>query len=379
MALSSFNNFFYSNLIRPILFLLDGEKAHDLTLGFLRNTQHSFLNILYRQTRVQDPIELLGLKFPNKVGLAAGLDKNAACIDAFDAMGFGFIEVGTVTPLAQPGNAKPRMFRIESHNALINRLGFNNLGIQSFISNVERSKFKESALTDPNSTSQSRILLGLNIGKNALTPIEDATKDYLICLKEVYPYADYVTINISSPNTKNLRSLQNDEALEELLSSLEQERVRLKSVHKKHVPLFLKIAPDLDDSQIEVIANTLNAVSSKSSSTADPSGSTLKGSWGLIATNTTLSRSAVEGTEHASEAGGLSGRPVFELSNRVIQQMRHHLGADFVIIGVGGIMSAEDALAKVKAGANLVQIYTGLIYKGPGLVSQIANALKIKT
>jgi len=377
----SIHHFFYSKLLRPLLFSLDAESAHDLTLFFLRKTQNTFLSILYRQATIDDPIELVGLKFPNRVGLAAGLDKNAACIDAFSSMGFGFIEVGTVTPLAQGGNPKPRMFRIPEKTALINRLGFNNLGTKTFIDNVKKTQFKE---RHAKSTLRTPTLLGLNIGKNAVTPIEDAAKDYLICLRDVYPFADYVTINISSPNTKNLRSLQNDEALELLLMTLEKERAHLAKSYNKHVPLFLKIAPDLDDTQIEVIANTLIKVSKRAGEPQtfgapdgeSPPTQSEPQSWGLIATNTTLSRDAVAGLKHSNETGGLSGAPVLESSNRVIKAMRERLGPEFAIIGVGGICSAQDALEKLKAGANLVQIYTGLIYRGPSLVSEIAQALK---
>jgi dihydroorotate dehydrogenase len=368
MLRQTLHSLLYRNFIRPVLFCLDAEKSHDLTLSLLSKTQRTALRSLYQQPKVDDPVELLGLSFPNKVGLAAGLDKNAACIDAFEAMGFGFIEVGTVTPLAQSGNPKPRMFRIVQKNALINRFGFNNLGLQSFITNVERAQCKSSS-------AKSKVLIGLNIGKNAVTPIEDATSDYLICLKEVYPYADYVTINISSPNTKNLRSLQSDAALDELLQSLEVERAKLMKVHAKRVPMFLKIAPDLDGDQMKVIAQSLQRVSSISKANSNEAPDSA-GYWGLIATNTTLSRAAVEGLPNADQTGGLSGAPVLEASNAVIQQMRELLGPDFVIIGVGGIMSAKDAVSKLRAGANLVQIYSGLIYAGPSLVSEVAQALK---
>jgi len=370
MFSTSILNFFYSRLVRPVLFRLDPEDAHDLTLAFLKRTQNTPLSVFYSQNTLSDPVELLGLKFPNKVGLAAGLDKNAACIDAFNAMGFGFVEVGTVTPLAQGGNPKPRMFRIPHKNALINRLGFNNLGTETFLKNVKVAKFKR---ISNQASKSSQMLLGLNIGKNASTPIEEAANDYLICLRDVYEFADYVTINISSPNTKNLRSLQNDEALEQLLMTLEQERIKLQSIHNKHVPLFLKIAPDLDDAQMEVIANTLIKIKNSSASNS-PNSKTQ--SWGLIATNTTLSREDVQGSVHANEAGGLSGAPVLRASNTVIKTMRNRLGPDFAIIGVGGVCSGKDALEKLAAGANLVQIYTGLIYLGPGLVTEVAQALR---
>jgi dihydroorotate dehydrogenase len=293
------------------------------------------------------------LKFPNRVGLAAGLDKNARCIDGLGAMGFGFVEVGTVTPLAQPGNPKPRLFRLPEARALINRLGFNNDGLDAFVANVKRSSFRSRGGATP-------MLLGLNIGKNAATPIEDATSDYLKGLDGVYPHADYVAVNISSPNTKNLRALQSDEALDSLLGAVAERREILVGQHGKRVPIFVKIAPDLDAAQVEVIAATLQR----------------HGMDGVIATNTTLARDAVKGLSHAEETGGLSGAPVLQASNRVIRQLRAALGKKYPIIGVGGIMSAEDALSKIKAGANVVQIYTGLIYSGPDLVRDAALAIK---
>ena len=336
-------------LARAFLFNLDPEAAHDLTLNQLAQTQNTFLDRAYRQPWVADPIQLAGLHFPNRVGMAAGLDKNARCIDGLGAMGFGFVEVGTVTPLAQPGNAKPRMFRLPEAKALINRLGFNNQGLDAFVSNVKKSRFR----------SQGR-LLGLNIGKNAATPIERATDDYLIGLSGVYEHADYVTVNISSPNTKNLRSLQTDEALDQLLSALNERKLALADQHQKRVPVFLKIAPDLDDDQIAVISASL-----------------LKHQMdGVIATNTTLSRDAVKAMQHGDEAGGLSGAPVLAGSNRVIRLLRQHLGAQFPIIGVGGILTGYDAVSKIEAGADVVQIYTGLIYKGPALVHEVAKALR---
>ncbi len=344
-------------LARPFLFGLDPEVAHEITLHSLARIQRTPLEWAYCNTRVDDPITLAGLKFPNRVGLAAGLDKNARCIDGLGAMGFGFVEVGTVTPLAQPGNPKPRMFRLPRANALINRLGFNNDGLDAFVANVKRSAlFKERALQ-----TASGMLLGLNIGKNAATPIERATDDYLIALEGVYPFADYVTVNISSPNTKNLRALQSDEALDSLLGAVSAKREVLVKQFKKRVPIFVKIAPDLDETQISVIAATLER----------------HGMDGVIATNTTLSRDAVKGMRHGEEAGGLSGAPVLAMSNRVIAQLRAALGKQFPIIGVGGILSAADAVSKIKAGADVVQIYTGLIYKGPDLVKEAAIAIKI--
>ena len=337
-------------LTRPFLFGLDAEAAHDLTLAALARLQNTPAQCLWQGPRVADPVELAGLTFPNRVGLAAGLDKNGRCIDGLGAMGFGFIEVGTVTPKAQPGNPKPRIFRLPQANALINRLGFNNDGLQAFVANVQRAKSFRAA----------GGVLGLNIGKNAATPIERAADDYLIGLEGVFPHADYVTVNISSPNTKNLRELQGDAALDALLGALQQRRLQLQKTQRRQVPMFLKIAPDLDEAQVGVIAATLRRHRID----------------GVIATNTTLERGAVQGLPHAAEAGGLSGAPVLAASNRVIAQLRAALGKGYPIIGVGGVMSAADARSKLEAGADLVQIYTGLIYKGPGLVGEVAAALR---
>jgi len=335
-------------LARPFLFGLDPEHAHELTLGALARWQNTPLQCTWSQTRVDDPVTVAGLRFPNRIGLAAGLDKNGRCIDGLAAMGFGFIEVGTVTPKGQPGNPKPRMFRLPEANALINRLGFNNDGLDAFLANVKRARFR----------SQGGIL-GLNIGKNAATPIERAVDDYLICLDGVYPHADYVTVNISSPNTKNLRELQSDDALDALLGAVQQRKAALAQQHGRSVPIFVKIAPDLDDAQVNAIAAIL----------------TRHGIDGVIATNTTIARDAVKTLRHGDETGGLSGAPVFEASNRVIAQLRAALGAAYPIIGVGGVLSAADAQAKIAAGANLVQVYTGFIYKGPALIHDAARAL----
>jgi dihydroorotate dehydrogenase len=337
-------------LARPFLFGIDPEHAHELTLGSIAKLQNTPGQCLWQQRRVEDPVNLAGLRFPNRVGLAAGLDKNGRCIDGLGAMGFGFIEVGTVTPKAQPGNPKPRMFRLPEAEALINRLGFNNDGLDAFLANVRRARrFRRAG-----------GIVGLNIGKNAATPIENAADDYLAALAGVYPHADYVTVNISSPNTKNLRALQSDEALDALLSALRQRKEQLAKQHGRRVPMFVKIAPDLDEAQVGVIAATL-----------------LKnGIDGVVATNTTVARDAVQGLAHAEETGGLSGRPVFEASNRVVRLLRAALGPGYPIIGVGGVMSGADAKAKVDAGADLVQIYTGLIYKGPALVGEAAQALQ---
>lgn len=336
-------------LARRFLFGLDPEAAHDLTISSLARLQDTPLRCAWSETRIDDPVTVAGLRFPNRIGLAAGLDKNGRCIDALGAMGFGFIEVGTVTPKPQPGNPKPRMFRLPEAGALINRMGFNNDGLAAFVANVQRAK----------SFRAGGGILGLNIGKNAATPIENAVDDYLIGLDGVAPHADYVAVNISSPNTKNLRALQSDEALDALLGALAARRDEIAGTLGRRVPMFVKIAPDLDEAQVDVVAATLRR----------------HGLDGVIATNTTISRGAVQGLRHAEETGGLSGRPVAEASNRVIRRLRAALGAGFPIIGVGGVMSGDDARAKLDAGADLVQIYTGLIYRGSALVGEAARAL----
>ena len=299
--------------------------------------------------RVADPVTLAGLAFPNRIGLAAGLDKNGRCIDAFGAMGFGSIEVGTVTPLAQPGNPKPRMFRLPEATALINRLGFNNDGLAAFVRNVRQARFRDGG-----------GILGLNIGKNAATPIERAADDYLACLAGVYPHADYVTINISSPNTKNLRDLQGDALLDALLAAIAGRRGELAEEHGRTVPIFVKVAPDLDAGQVDALAATLHRHRID----------------GVIATNTTLARDAVASLRHGQESGGLSGAPLLAASNAVVARFRAALGASFPIIGVGGVTRAADALAKRAAGADIVQIYTGFIYRGPALVGEAARAMR---
>ena len=331
-------------ITRAALFKLDPETAHNVAMAALTKMSRLRLTGLVAK-RVHAPCEVLGLKFDNAVGLAAGLDKNGAYIDALAALGFGFIEVGTVTPKAQPGNPQPRMFRLTEQEALINRLGFNNSGLEAFLANVQKAKYKG--------------VLGLNIGKNATTPIEKAADDYLICLRGVYPHASYVTVNISSPNTKGLRDLQAASQLENLLSVLKAEQKILAAKHKRHVPMLLKIAPDLDLKSIKDIAALLLQY----------------GFEGVIATNTTLSRDAVQGHAHQAEAGGLSGRPLFSPSTEVLRQLNLALKGNLPIIGVGGINSAADARAKINAGASLVQIYTGFIYHGPALISQCAKAL----
>lgn len=333
---------------RPLLFSLDPETAHNLTLPALRSAARLGLTRLISRPK-PDPRTVMGLNFPNPVGLAAGLDKDGAYIDGLAALGFGFIEVGTVTPRAQPGNPKPRMFRLPAANALINRMGFNNGGIDAFVRNVQASRFYQ----------EGQGILGLNIGKNANTPIERATDDYLTCLEKVYPYAAYVTINISSPNTKNLRQLQQASELDDLLSRLKQSQAALADQHSRYVPIVLKIAPDLNGEQVKAIADALQRHKID----------------GVIATNTTIARDAVQGLPHAQEAGGLSGAPVRPLSDRVVAALYQELGGALPIIGVGGILSGADAQAKIDAGASLVQLYTGLIYRGPALVRECATAL----
>jgi dihydroorotate dehydrogenase len=335
-------------LARSALFSLDAETAHELTLSSLQKAYDCRLTRGLMASRLEKPCHLMGLSFRNPIGLAAGLDKNGAHIDALGNLGFGFVEVGTVTPKPQPGNPKPRMFRLPRADALINRLGFNNLGLDSFIANVRKSEWR-----------QQGGILGLNIGKNAATPIERAVDDYLIGLEGVYPHADYVTVNISSPNTQNLRALQGQEELTGLLQPLQDKRKALADLHGRQVPMVVKIAPDLDTEQIDIIAALLPRY----------------GVDGVIATNTTLSRDAVRGLPHADEAGGLSGPPVHELSLRVIERLRAQLGIAFPIIGVGGVVSGRQAQEKVAAGANAIQLYTGLIYRGPALIGECVRAL----
>ncbi|WP_420476653.1 quinone-dependent dihydroorotate dehydrogenase [Noviherbaspirillum sp. ST9] len=336
-------------LTRPLLFSLDPETAHNLTLPALKNAAACGLTALVGKP-ARDPRTVMGITFPNPVGLAAGLDKDGAYIDGLAALGFGFIEVGTVTPRAQPGNPKPRIFRLPQANAVINRMGFNNGGVDAFVANVQASKFYQNK----------EGVLGLNIGKNADTPIERAADDYLHCLEKVYPYASYVTVNISSPNTKNLRQLQGGSELDALLAQLKDAQQRLADKHKRYVPIALKIAPDVDGDQVKSIAAAL--LQHKMDA--------------VIATNTTITRDAVKGLPHAEETGGLSGAPVFEMSNIVIRALKSELGDALPIIGVGGILSGDNAQAKIAAGASLVQLYTGLIYRGSALVKECAAALR---
>ena len=333
-------------LARPLLFALDAERAHDLALASLEAAYRTGLNPLLAQKPAPLPVEALGLRFDNPVGLAAGLDKNAAHVDALAALGFGFLEVGTTTPRAQPGNPKPRMFRLAAHQAIINRLGFNNEGVDALVRNVERSK--------------RRCLLGINIGKNRDTPNERAADDYLLCLERVYAHADYVTVNISSPNTQGLRDLQAADALRALLGRLRDAGERLSGRHGKRTPLLLKIAPDLDHAAMDAIAAAV--VEARVD--------------GLICTNTTVERSGVAGERHAGETGGLSGAPLFEGSTAVLRGMRERVGSALPLVGVGGIGSGAQARAKREAGATLLQLYTGLVYRGPSLVAECVDALR---
>ncbi|NMM27703.1 MAG: quinone-dependent dihydroorotate dehydrogenase [Glaciimonas sp.] len=336
-------------LVRPLLFSLDPETAHNLTLPWLKRAAAIGITGLFAKPQ-SVPKSVMGITFPNPVGLAAGLDKDGAYIDALAALGFGSIEIGTVTPRAQPGNPKPRMFRLPAARAIINRMGFNNGGVDAFVANVQASKFYQNK----------EGVLGLNIGKNADTPIERAAEDYLYCLQKVYPYASYVTVNISSPNTKNLRQLQDASELDALLSQLKQSQQRLADQHQRYVPIALKIAPDINSEQIKSIAAALLRHRID----------------GVIATNTTITRDAVKGMQHSEEAGGLSGAPVFELSNQVIRALKAELGEALPIIGVGGIFSGQDAQTKMEAGATLVQIYSGLIYRGPALLRECITTLR---
>ena len=333
------------SLLRPLLFALDPETAHHVTLDSLHIAHRMGLLPLLAKRPADVPVNAMGLTFPNPVGLAAGLDKNGAYIDALAALGFGFIEIGTVTPRPQPGNPKPRLFRLPQAQAIINRMGFNNLGVDVLIENVKRAQF--------------RGVLGINIGKNFDTPIEHAAEDYLIGLRKVYAHASYVAINISSPNTKNLRQLQGGDELDALLEKLKAEQKKLADQHGKYVPLALKIAPDLEGDQISQIATLLMRHHID----------------GVIATNTTLSRAGVEHMPQHTEAGGLSGAPLRSQSTNIIRQLATALQGALPIIGVGGIMRGEDAAEKIQAGAALVQVYSGLVYRGTDLIAECASAI----
>lgn len=334
-------------LSRPFLFAFDAERAHGLGLASLEAAYRSGLNPLIAKAPKPLPTKAFGLTFPNPVGLAAGLDKNGAHIDALLALGFGFVEVGTVTPRPQPGNPKPRMFRLPQQEAVINRLGFNNEGVDALVRNVERAR---------------RIggLLGINIGKNKDTPNESAEDDYLHCLRKVYPLADYVTVNISSPNTAGLRELQEEQALRRLVSALRDEQEKLAGQHGKRVPMLVKIAPDLSESDIDAAGRVLGDLAVD----------------GVIATNTTIARDGVEGARFADEVGGLSGAPLMGKSTAVLRMLRTRLPESIPLVGVGGILHGADAATKQAAGALLVQVYTGLVYRGPALVGECVDALR---
>jgi dihydroorotate dehydrogenase len=341
------------DLARPFLFAFDAETAHDLAFGNLARAHALGLTRVLRPRVADDPVQVMGLHFPNPVGLAAGLDKNAVYIDALGDFGFGFIEVGTVTPRAQPGNPQPRLFRLPKAEALINRMGFNNDGLERFCARVRAAA----------AFSARGGVLGLNIGKNAATPIDNALDDYLLGLRAVTPLLldrpGYVAVNISSPNTKNLRALQGGGELDRLLRGLHDERRRLADAHGRQVPMAVKIAPDLDDSELPRVADTLVA----------------HGVDAVIATNTTLARDAVAGLPHADEAGGLSGAPLRERATAVIALLAAHLRGALPIIGVGGVLAGADAAEKIRAGASLVQVYTGLVYRGPALVGDCRRAI----
>ena len=332
-------------LFRPALFALDPEHAHDVAFAALDAAAKAGVARFAAPSLPADPATVMGLSFPNRVGLAAGLDKNAAHLAGLATLGFGFLEAGPVTPRAQPGNPKPRMFRLPRADALINRMGFNNDGVERFVANVRASGY--------------RGILGCNIGKNADTPAARAADDYLACLEAVAPVASYVTVNVSSPNTKGLRDLQSEAALDALLAKLVAKRDRLVQQHGRALPIAVKIAPDLDDDAVRGVARVLAA----------------RGVDGAIATNTTIARDAVASLPHGGEAGGLSGRPVFARSNAVLRTLVDALDGALPVIGVGGIFSGDDAREKVAAGAALVQLYTGLIYRGPGLVGECVRAL----
>ena len=336
-------------LIRKFFFSLDAEDAHGIGMRGVSALSCSGLAGVLAKPVPACPVEVMGIKFPNPVGLAAGLDKNGDHIDGLAALGFGFLEIGTITPRPQPGNPRPRLFRIPEKQAIINRMGFNNEGVDRLIANVKAAKFP-----------QRGGILGINIGKNFDTPIEKAADDYLACLERVYPLASYITVNISSPNTKNLRELQKDEALDALLAPLKAAQQRLADAHGRYVPMALKIAPDLEDAQITGIADLLRRHRMD----------------GVIATNTTISRAGVEGLPNAEETGGLSGAPLLAASTEVVRKLATALQGELPIIGVGGIMKGEDAAAKIAAGASLVQFYSGFIYRGPDLVAEAADAIR---
>jgi dihydroorotate dehydrogenase len=335
------------SLARPFLFGMDAERAHAFGLASLEAAYRSGMSGLLASRPQPLPTRAMGLLFPNPVGLAAGLDKNGAHVDALLALGFGFIEVGTVTPRPQAGNPKPRMFRLPQYDAIINRLGFNNEGVDALVRNVGRARRRHG-------------LLGINIGRNKDTPNESAASDYLFCMERVYPLADYITVNISSPNTAGLRELQEEQALRRLIGALREAQERLGAQHGKRVPMLVKVAPDLSDDDIEAAARVLGDL----------------GVDGVIATNTTVSRIAVQQHPLARETGGLSGAPLMDKATAVLRMLRTRLPEQIPLIGVGGILSGADAAKKMAAGASLVQIYTGLVYRGPKLIGECADAMR---
>jgi len=332
-------------LMRELLFLLPPEVSHHLSMHGIALTERLCLSGLVAPRVKPEPVTVMGIEFPNPVGLAAGLDKNGDYIDGLAALGFGFIEVGTVTPRPQPGNPQPRLFRLTAAEAIINRMGFNNKGVDHLVEQVKKTRFKG--------------VLGINIGKNVDTPVEKAVDDYLICLKKVYAHASYVVVNISSPNTKGLRSLQAGSALTELVAPLKAEQLKLAETHGRYVPLVVKIAPDLGSDEIKAIAGILVEQQID----------------GVIATNTTLARTGVEQLAHGQEQGGLSGRPVRELSTQTIRTLAQALNGRLPIIGVGGVGDGASAAEKIAAGASLVQVYTGFIYRGPDLIAEASAAI----
>lgn len=334
--------------LRDLLFLFDPETSHHLSLESLKYLEKVHLTGLLAQKTAAVPVSAMGLQFPNPVGLAAGLDKNGDYIDALGALGFGFIEIGTITPKPQPGNPKPRLFRLPEYQAIINRMGFNNKGVDHLVKQVARRRYQG--------------ILGINIGKNAVTPVEEAIHDYLYCLDRVYEHADYVTANLSSPNTPGLRALQLGDALKLLVNALADRKAQLSTVHGKRVPLLIKIAPDMTPDEIHHLAQVALECEVD----------------GLIATNTTLSREQVKDSVHAGEAGGLSGKPVFASSTAVLAQLAHETAGKLCLVGVGGIDSTTSAREKLEAGANLLQVYTGFIYQGPGLVAELVSACQAK-
>ncbi|PSL13238.1 dihydroorotate oxidase A [Marinobacterium halophilum] len=333
------------DLARALMFRLEAETSHELALGGMNLAASLGLHKLMGAETQSLPTKVMGIRFPNPVGLAAGLDKNGTSVDGLAAMGFGFIEVGTVTPRPQPGNPKPRLFRIPEHSAIINRMGFNNDGVDQLLKNLDRSSYQG--------------VLGINIGKNKDTPNEQAHLDYLLCLRKVYARASYITVNVSSPNTPGLRTLQFGDSLNSLLDALKTEQAKLASLHGRYVPIAVKIAPDMDAEEVGMVASSLKTYEMD----------------GVIATNTTLSRGGVEDSPISDEAGGLSGAPVRNRSTATIRTLAEHLDGALPIIGVGGITEGFDAAEKIEAGASLVQIYTGFIYRGPGLVRDAVNAI----